>query len=278
MSEQPPEDHWSSFWASLGALESRLKGISAINVNSAATRSQARALVQQYFRGLRPHLESLHVAADYTAQLDSGLQRILELSNGNNRKDSYIRAIRDIKHARLALEADRELRIGRASQTPGSPPAVQTGLEAAIHATLLDIVPTAALSYSQAVADLRGPSRASYRGTAMELREALRELLDHLAPDDKVMKADGFKLEKGREGPTMRQKAAFILRNRGMSDSAVEAPRDAASIVDQSISRLARSVYSRGALDGHVAAARAEVLQLKLYFDSILAELLEIHS
>ena len=40
---------------------------------------------------------------------------------------------------------------------------------------------------------------------------------------------------------------------------------------------LARSVYDRGSVATHVAASRAEVKQLKLYVEGVLAELLAIH-
>ena len=45
-------------------------------------------------------------------------------------------------------------------------------------------------------------TRISYRGTAAELREVLRELLDHLAPDADVLKS-GIRLEAGQTTPTM---------------------------------------------------------------------------
>ena len=60
------------------------------------------------------------------------------------------------------------------------------------------LVPSAALSYKQAVLDLNDDSRVSFRGPALELREALREILDHLAPDDEVTAAPGYVQEKDR--------------------------------------------------------------------------------
>jgi hypothetical protein len=75
----------------------------------------------------------------------------------------------------------------------------------------------------------------------------------------------------------MKQKAVFILRSRGKTKSALAAPQDAIERLELSTGALARSVYDRGSLGGHVSATRTEVLQLKLYVDSVLAELLEIH-
>src|SRR6266853_172856 len=70
-------------------------------------------------------------------------------------------------------------------------------------ATLDKVVPTTALSSRQAPQDLGDQQRVSYRGTAAELREVLRELLDHLASDE-------GSAENGRagEGPERHQDEA----------------------------------------------------------------------
>ena len=59
--------------------------------------------------------------------------------------------------------------------------------ERLISDTLSAILPATAASYEQCLLDLGGPSRRSYRGVAHEMREVLRETLDHLAPDPDVM-------------------------------------------------------------------------------------------
>jgi hypothetical protein len=58
------------------------------------------------------------------------------------------------------------------------------------------LVPSAARSYEQAILDLKDDSRVSFRGPALELREALREILDHLAPDSEVTAAPGYVLSR----------------------------------------------------------------------------------
>jgi len=62
-------------------------------------------------------------------------------------------------------------------------------------------LPSAALSYRQALVDISDIRRQSFRGPAAELRAAMREVVDKLAPDEDVMVADGFKLEKDRTEP-----------------------------------------------------------------------------
>ncbi|HKZ03699.1 MAG TPA: hypothetical protein VJ180_15760, partial [Pyrinomonadaceae bacterium] len=85
------------------------------------------------------------------------------------------------------------------------------------------LVPSAALSYKQAILDLKDDNRVSFRGPALELREALREILDHLAPDSEVTTAHGYAQEKDRTGPPMKQKVRFIMKKKG-SRSSSDAP------------------------------------------------------
>ena len=154
---------------------------------------------------------------------------------------------------------------------------VTSGVETQILTTLHKLVPSAGLSYEQALRDLRGAPRISYRGTAVELREALREVLDHLAPDADVMRSPGFKLEKDMTRPTMKQKAQFILKARGAVSGAISTPKDAIQRVEDASASLARSVYTRGSVSTHVATTREEVLTMKPYVDGVLAELLQLH-
>jgi Predicted pPIWI-associating nuclease len=139
---------------------------------------------------------------------------------------------------------------------------------------LRNILPSAAASYNQAVLDLKEPARQSMRGTAMELREALREVLDHLAPDNNVQGAQRFKFEPGMSKPTMRQKAHFILQSREHASSTAKAPEDAVGIAEELIASFIRSVYQVGAVEGHVASNHSRVTQLKKYVDVALSELL----
>jgi hypothetical protein len=176
----------------------------------------------------------------------------------------------------MTIEPEREKRIGKSARksTVG---ALLNAQEATIVKTIEQIVPLAGLSYRQACLDLAARDRISYRGTANELREALRELLDHLAPDAEVDSQPGFKCEEGQKKPTMKQKVRFILRARGLSATATEVPENAITLAEEMVAKLTRSAYNRSSLSAHVSTARAEVCQMKMYVDSILAELLEIH-
>ncbi len=115
-----------------------------------------------------------------------------------------------------------------------------------------ELVPSAALSYKQATLDLGDGNRVSFRGPALELREALREILDHLAPDGKVTTAPGYIQEKERTGPTMKQKVRFIMKINGKRSSS-DAPEQAVIAFEEAIASLTRAVYERSSKATHVA-------------------------
>lgn len=160
--------------------------------------------------------------------------------------------------------------------TPAKPPEPPAVLENAILERLHAILPSSAASYRQALIDLRDTSRLSVRGTALELRETLRELLDQLAPTDQVETAPWFEYEDGQSKPTMRQKARFILRSRRSPDAIMLTTEDSVALIEEHTSSLVRNVYRAASLPTHVASSRATVLQLKRYIDSVLAELLDL--
>jgi len=75
----------------------------------------------------------------------------------------------------------------------------------------------------------------------------------------------------------MKQKAVFILKARGVSETTRKTAADAVRAVEDSVGSLARSVYTRGSVSTHVITTRNEVLTLKAYAEAVLADLLQIH-
>ncbi|MDK1024326.1 MAG: hypothetical protein QGD92_08865 [Gammaproteobacteria bacterium] len=150
------------------------------------------------------------------------------------------------------------------------------GKETRIAETLHSLVPSAGMSYEQACLDLRDATRKSFRGAAAELRESLREALDHLAPDRDVTSQNGFKLERNQTTPTMKQKVRYILKSRGKSKAVTETPESAVQIIEERVGALARSVYTRSSVSTHLGTSKEEVQQIKAYIDVVLGELLEI--
>jgi Spy/CpxP family protein refolding chaperone len=150
----------------------------------------------------------------------------------------------------------------------------QTEEDEQIISKLDALVPSAALSYKQAILDLRDDSRVSFRGPALELREALREILDHLAPDGEVTAAHEYVQEKDRVDPTMKQKVRFIMKKKGKRSSS-DAPEQAVTAFEEAIAALTRAVYERSSKATHVASERQTVVQLRRYVVALLHEIIE---
>jgi hypothetical protein len=134
------------------------------------------------------------------------------------------------------------------------------------------LVPSAALSYKQAILDLSDDSRISFRGPALELREALREILDRLAPDGEVTAEPGYKQDKDRIGPTMKQKVRFIMKGKRSSSDASE---QTVTAFEEAIAGLTRAVSERSSKAAHVASERQTVAQLRRFMVVIFHEILE---
>jgi hypothetical protein len=241
-------------------------------------RAAAKGAVQDYFRGARPQLNELGCDPEKVDSLDTLMQRLLRLANGRNRRQSYLQVLRDSRDLRLSLEAERELHLGEQLAGTSATESQLSDVERQIIETLHRMVPSAAQSYEQALRDLGAGGRLSYRGTANDLREALREAVDYLAPDEDVMGATGFRLEEGQTQPTQKQKVRFILRSREQSITAARAPEDAISLVEELTASFARSVSQRTSISTHVAKERQEVMRIKQYVDTVLVELLEVHT
>jgi len=73
----------------------------------------------------------------------------------------------------------------------------------------------------------------------------------------------------------MRQKATFVLRSRGLSQTSRRAPQDAIAVVDERTASFVRSTYERGSASTHGAPEKNEIERLKMYVDTVLMELLE---
>ena len=262
------------FSDTLTALQGAIRRSKAVNVNTKALRDDAKAVVQQYFRAARPDLRAIGISDDGLASLDAEAQTLLGLANGPNAKKSYISTLLRMRNAAATVEVERELRLGEQRVVSRTAP---NAIEGAILRTLTDLAPSAAAPYQQALIDLSQADRVSYRGPAHELREALREALDRLAPDSDVEQAEWYSLEKDRTKPTQRQKMRYILTSRGLSARARKTPEDTVGLVDELTASVARGSYERTSVAAHVGFSKPEVLQLKMYVDTILAEILEIH-
>jgi hypothetical protein len=152
----------------------------------------------------------------------------------------------------------------------------RTATDQLIIETLRDVCPSAAAAYSQALADLGADRRESWRGPAADLREALRETLDVLAPDNEITKEPGFKLEKDAHRPTMKQKVRYILKKRETPHGAMAAPESAVQGIEDILGGITRSIYNRTSISTHTATDKKEVVRVHAWVRLVLCDLLEV--
>lgn len=248
-------------------------------VRSRTIQRNTRDIVIAYFRVVRPELAQSNINL---GDLDSLMQQLMEFTSKQALLVNYKITVRKIEKILPQLEIEKEIAFSNAAFKENKDTLNISEIDAKIITTLEPIIPSAALSYRQVLVDLKDEDKISFRGTASELREVLRETLDYLAPDDDVEADRGFKFEKDNKGnllpkPTMKQKARFILKSRGRTRTAIKTPETAVNMVEEMVAAFTRSIYERGSLNTHKIAKKPEVMELKGYTESVLCELLEIH-
>lgn len=250
-----------------------LNRVSGTQLQSQKRRDALRTLVERYFNEIRPSIVSAQEQNNAIKQVDDGMQEMLSICHKMGSVKSYRKLLLNIKKSLITIDAQV---VSTAAVGANSRQIDATDEQ--IVKTLQLMVPSAALAYQQAIADLQTDSRFSWRGPATDLREALREALDHLAPDSDVKGMPGYKQSTDAHGPTMRQKVQFIMKHRGKS-KIISVPAEAAAEgVEEAIGTFVRSVYSRSSVSTHTPTDKSEVLRVRDLVRVVLCELLEIHT
>jgi len=250
-------DDWRALVAEVQKTQRKISAATG-QIRSTPLREEVRKLAQAFFQELRLGLVGAGLDEEVEA-LTEIFGTLIRLSEAATTKPKYLKAfkaIRDISPEVVTrLEKDRGKSL--------KPELMITPEDEKIISTLQGLVPAA-------------DNRVSFRGPALELREALRETLDHLAPDKDVEAMDGYKQEPDRKGPTMKQKVRFIRSARGLSKSSGAVPEQTATTIDELVGTLTRSVYDMSSVATHVAKERKAVVRIKLYVVAVLHEMLEI--
>ena len=257
---------------SLRQLDKDLRQLRTVQVNKGSIQSSARKVIDHYFRDVRERIVTTGLTQTQLAGCDSMMQSLLEATHHRSTVQTYKHLVKTIIQELLVIEKHGLLEESAPALLKIDP------LDQNIIATLKRLVPSAALSYEQAILDLQKNQRLSWRGPATDLREALRECLDHLAPDKDVEGQTWYKPDPQTNGPTMKQKVRYVLRSRGSSRSGMEAPAIAAEAVDEAVGSFVRSVYTRSNLSTHTPTNKQEVLRVRDWVRVTLCELLEIQS
>jgi hypothetical protein len=247
----------------------------AVNINSKVIKQSAIATGSYYFNECRA--DAFRILGDERslAKLDENWQQLIRLAHGNNAKSSYLSLLRNLLRQVKALAVAMHAQTSPL-QTLWPSKMTYSQAEEILISTLDDLVPCAAQCYRQGLQDIESESRLSYRGTASEFRETLREVLDHLAPDSEVCGQPWFKQEPNRSGPTMKQKVRYILTSRGEGKTQRYPAEKSIDVIENLCGEIARAVYDRASLSTHVETTKKEVRQLKRYLDAALFDLLEI--
>lgn len=259
----------STLLVALDRERKALAKVSGTQLESAAARASLRAFVEAYFNEVRPKLLGKSKEGIDLEGLDASMQQLLSLCHKRGRVQKYRDLLKTVKGQLVHMD-------GQLISTSATGYSEATEVDVRILATLRALVSSAALSYEQALRDLQQTERFSWRGQATDLREALRETLDHLAPDVDVESAAGYKAEPDARGPTMKQKVRFILRSRGVSKGIAAPAENAADAVEEAIGAFVRSVYTRSSVSTHTPTDKEEVLRVLDLVRVVLSELLEV--
>jgi len=273
MEQEVANSHLVILRGHLKKIRSLLNRARAKQVRAQSIISSSKNLVTQYFNNTRPLFQLNGLDNESLSGLDNWMQQLLILTQKSSLKSRYNRIVKSIGQELNGIEVAL---VDTSTDSPSPSIPNLDGKEMRIFTTLASLVESASLSYKQACLDLRDNTRCSYRGAAAELRETLREILDHLAPDKEVIGQQNFKSEKNRTKPTMKQKVRYVLKSRGQNKSQTEAPESAVALVEEKVGDLARSVYNRSSVSTHISTSKPEVQQIKAYVDVVLGELLEI--
>ena len=155
---------------------------------------------------------------------------------------TYLRSL----HKRLPLLVDEASKSSRkkrgaTKETSSDDPQIQMTI-----GLLEKVNPELANAYRQVRRDLQDVTRLSYRGTANELREILREVLVKLAPDSEVVARPWFV--------------------HTVAEQSLE-------VVEEGLSKLVRGIYSRTLVASHTGQDLEEIRKQVRYFDPLINDL-----
>lgn len=263
----------AEFLGELGLAKKALNKNKSPQLSSQTQRASLRSLVEKYFNQIRPAVIGGAAVNQDVENIDGDMQQLLILCHKRGSVEVYKKLLTKIRKDLILLDA-RVVTSPKINIKSNN----ENELDAIIIATLEKIVPSAALSYRQALFDLQMDTRLSWRGPATDLREALRETLDYLAPDDDVINMQGYRQLPDTNGPTMKQKVSYLLKKRGLSKALSTPAATATESIEEAVGSFVRSVYTRSSVSTHTPTEKGEVARIRDFVRVVLCELLEIHA
>jgi len=261
-----------NFVLKLAQARKDLNKVPSLQLQSQKQRKYLRTLVEDYFNTIRPFFIGASQQDQNVVDVDAAMQKLLVLCHKRGTVKRYQTLLSNARKGLIAIDS-HHVALACLDENANH----DNRVDLKIIETLNRLVPSAALSYQEALQDLQIDHRLSWRGPATDLREALRETLDHLAPDSDVTSMDGYKQSPDTNGPTMKQKVRFIMKSRGIPGSLSAPAETATKAVESAVGSFVRSVYTRSNVSTHTPTDRAEVIRIRDFVRVVLCELLEIH-
>jgi hypothetical protein len=240
-------------------------------ISSVELKNRLRAIAETWPNNVRPQLPAHEQASESVNVADGLAGKIIEATYHHTTATKYIALFGALRAAAIRLKVE----VAVVPPTP-TRPTTEEGTE--VERALEAFNPAIADSYRQVLWDLSDGKRLSHRGTANELREILREVLDGLAPNDKVKKEgwyqvkDEFGQEKSR--PTHADRAKYAVRLKGKNKNAQKVAAASVQRADELLGGIVRSTYDRGSGASHAEAERDEIISQLRYVNAILLDLL----
>jgi Predicted pPIWI-associating nuclease len=244
-------------------------------VNGKRERNHIRSVVQAWFGQYKPVFLTFLAEETPLAPIDDEMQLLLKLAavaTPRRKLKLLCTSIRDKFRNTLLFPLSRAYWSRVPEQAP-------SGRDTEVVRRLEKLDQALADSYEQVAEDLADKARRTFRGTAAELREVLRGVLDRLAPEDQIKDTDWYKEarrtgERKENSPTQGERTKFILRQRKKGTAAIEAAESYTKSVEERLGHVVRVAYGLASKATHAGAEHAEIVQQVRYVNALLAELL----
>jgi len=232
---------------------------------------QIRAVAETWPNDVRPQVTGGTGSKDQIQAADELARKIIGATYHNTTANKYLELMDSLREAVISLRVESTVTM---PSTVRKASEVTLDVEQALEA----LNPAIADSYRQVLSDLEDDDRISLRGTANELREVLREVLEVLAPDEMVRKEPWYQSrnEQSREKPrpTYSDRAKYAVRTKGKGKNIQKQTPASVERADELLGSIVRSTYDRGSGASHADSERGEIIRQLRYVNAVLLELL----
>lgn len=258
-----------TFRVALKNLVSRLRQSKGETVSLQEIRTLSKSVTNLWFHDVAPLAKLTTDNEVALKSIDGFMDQLISHTLKPTKKKTYLATINSaVKTYEKEVFVELHKRVG-AVLAGGTSIANNSITEA-----LAKISESLVAGYQQVLKDLANESRISWRGTANEIREVLRELLEVLAPDETVIKMSWYKQEPNTQGPTQAQRARYALEQRAVQSHRASATQETINLVEESVTKLLRKTYQRANNAAHTRQDKDEVKRILSYFDLLAKDLL----